>query len=56
MLVVKEYINKILGDLPKKRVVSLRAAEFMKGDIRNDDNPNDSFAKKVIMKLNKSKN
>ena len=53
MLVVKTYINKILGDLPNKRITNERAEEFMKGNIRNDDNPNDSLAKKVLAKLNK---
>lgn len=53
-MVVEKYINKILGDLPDKRVVNDRAAEFMKGNIRNDDNPNDSFAKKVLSIVNKS--
>jgi len=50
MPVSEEYINKALGDLPKRRETNERAAKFMVGDIRNDDNPNDAFANKVIIK------
>lgn len=50
MTVVQEYINKALGDLPKKREVHEYSAKFIKGEIRNDDNPNDAFAKKVLIK------
>jgi len=50
MAVAQEYINKALGDLTKKRETNDRAAKFMVGEIRNDDNPNDAFATKVIDK------
>lgn len=56
MPIVKEYINKVLGDLPNKRITHERAAGFMKGDIRNDDNPNDAFSNKTLSKENKSEN
>jgi len=48
MPVVKEYINKALGDLPAKREKHEYTAKFVKGEIRNDDSANDSFADKVI--------
>ena len=48
MPVSQEYINKALGDLPNKREEHEYSAKFIKGEIRNDDNPNDAFAKKVI--------
>lgn len=50
MAIAQEYINKALGDLPKKREVHEYSAKFIKGEIRNDDNPNDAFADKVIIK------
>ena len=48
--VVEKYINKALGNLPDKREEHEYSAKFIKGEIRNDDNPNDSFADKVIIK------
>lgn len=50
MPVSEEYINKALGDLPNKREEHVYSAKFIKGEIRNDDNPNDAFADKVIVK------
>jgi hypothetical protein len=48
MQVSQEYINKALGDLPNKRETHERSASFIKGELRNDDNPNDAFATKVL--------
>ena len=48
MAVVEKYINKALGDLPNRRINLERPGLFMKGEVRNDDNPNDAFATKVL--------
>lgn len=48
MAITKEYINKALGNLPAKRVELEKPGAFIKGEIRNDDNPNDTFADKVV--------
>lgn len=51
-MIVKKYVNEILNDLPDRRLTFERPAEFMKGNVRNDLTPNDSFGAKVIMIAN----
>lgn len=45
MFITEQYINKLVKDIISTRDVPIRAAEFMTGDIGNDDDPNTKLIK-----------